>query len=246
MKLRIVGPFAVMVGTAVGVVACQAEQPLPECTVSHLSNFAFFDPKPGEEAKPCGDLTGDAVHFSKYNVPGTVTSEIALSVDALAGEFFGDPRLGSNDSLISVGDYDFEPNSAGLCSAQNMTPASVNLPASGPDPAVAVTYKWSNLRLAGLPNVPGTQFEAELEYTDGSCTALYNVAGLSPEIPCGADLPDGGSGPDESLCQNLTLSDGTLQIPCNENGECVGPDYALTCDSDTLRCRAAKAIPSLQ
>jgi hypothetical protein len=254
MKIRLLGLVAVL-GVAAGwIAACETEQPPGGCPVSHLSNFAILDPKPGQEGLACADLTGELISFSKYNTPGTTTNTLGLAVESVVGDFFDDPRRDADDVLSATGSFDFTPTD-GFCVAADLSSITVNVPAAAPDPAANLSYKFTNLRMAALPNVPGTQWTADLAYTADGCTAQYDVVGVSPRVPCAEGLPDGGATPpDDSRCNATTLPGGRTVPACNEDGECIHPDLAMICDPkirdcDGEPCRVCRpngAVPSVR
>jgi hypothetical protein len=188
MNTRMMG-LALAIGASVGWVAgCEVEQPAGACKASHSSNYAIFDLTSTTGTGECTALTGDFVFMSKYNEPGTDVARLSLSVDTIAGALTGDERISEFQSLTHLGDYPEEPTD-GVCVAPTLSPVAVNIPASGDpadggDPAVNVTYNFSNVRVVSTALVPGTQWTANLEYTAGGCTATYNVVGISPLVTC--------------------------------------------------------------
>ncbi len=67
---------------------------------------------------------------------------------------------------------------------------------------LSLAYEWSNLRIYNTPEIPGTQFTADLRYTENGCTAEYTVKGIWPVVSCARRSPDGKKQkvPDETKC----------------------------------------------
>jgi hypothetical protein len=100
-----------------------------------------------------------------------------------------------------------EPDADGFCVMAAPAPAVQNFPAVAaippdpmadpPDPgadavpAEAVKYEWTNVKVYVTASAQGTQFSGHLKYTDDTCIAEYNVAGLWPSIPCNNVVEDG-------------------------------------------------------
>ena len=209
--------------------------------------------KPGQDAtRPCAKLDHEVVGFSVYNLPGTKENTLVIQTETL-GLLRTDKRLGSDDVIYSSGKFDFTPTN-GICTAADLLPATVTLapgaPSTLPDggtdpgkPGQDITYKWSNVRIGATTQVPGTQFAADLAYTENGCTANYDGIGLYPVISCA----DASGAPDESLCQTSALPDGGTAPACNlDTGECMNPDFAAKCDTVSLFCVPSKPIPSLK
>jgi hypothetical protein len=245
MNIRLTG-LALAVGASAGwIVACETEQPRGACKASHLSNYGIFDLTSAAGAGECATLTGDFIYMSKYNEPGSTEAQLALTVDTIAA-LTGDPRIPDFDSLTHLGDYPADPPGAdGVCVAQTLSPVTVNIPASGTDPAVNVTYVFSNVRVVSTPLVPGTQWTADLEYTAGGCTATYDVVGISPLVTCNEFDSDGNSILDGGVpimvpgkCQNpVNLPNGGVAGAVSDfTGETTNLAFDLVCDPKVRDC----------
>lgn len=138
----------------------------------------------------------------------------------------------------AIGEFDGGyPNDDEICSIDAFDPSSVSLPAieeqlddpataeedeSMPaQPAIAVTYAWSNVRFIVSANIQGTQFEADLDYTQDGCNAKYHVRGVYPVVYCETD--------DE----------------CRDDANGMNPDFASHCNTDLGLCVLDGDIPSL-
>lgn len=134
-------------------------------------------------------------------------------------EMVGDPD--------SLGDFAGVPDGEGFCSAPKMSKVSLELPEiaeipaveddpSTPDadesdpgapgqPAANLTYVWEDVRFLVTPDAQGTQFEANLKFTQDGCQAEYLVKAVYPATPCEA--------PED----------------CHAEGSSLNPDFKLKC-----------------
>ncbi|MDC0717931.1 hypothetical protein [Nannocystis bainbridge] len=74
-------------------------------------------------------------------------------------------------------------------------------------PPTAVAYEWSNARWLNTPDAQGTQFEADLKFTQDGCTAEFHVVAVSPAVHCVTDED------------------------CTTTGNGINPDFAVECDN---------------
>jgi len=74
-------------------------------------------------------------------------------------------------------------------------------------PAISVRYEWTNARWLNTPDAQGTQFEADLKFTEDGCTAEYHVVAVSPNVACVTD------------------------DDCTADGNGINPDFAVECDN---------------
>lgn len=263
MKIRFLALTAVVGVSSGWIASCTVEQPAGACKASHSTNYGIFDLVSATADGGCAQLLGDFIYMSKYNPPGTEDTKLAMSVEATAGAFLGDPRITDNNTLSATGDYPFEPTD-GFCVAPDMPAITVNVPETpgepledggpgDPIPAANFSYKFTNVRVVSTPQVPGTQWEADLAYTEDGCTANYKVTGISPLVTCNVELDDGGIGADPSLCEIQDLPDGGRAAAVGPFGESTNPDFDLECDTTVrscfgdpcMLCRPAGPIPAL-
>lgn len=98
-------------------------------------------------------------------------------------------------------------------------------------PGLSVKYEWKNVQVYVTAAAPGTQFSADLTYTEDDCTVEYSVVGMWPLIYCeGTDAEGNGTSlPDDTLCD-----------PCPPEGAPYGsrisPDFPTKCDPEMLVC----------
>ena len=85
------------------------------------------------------------------------------------------------------------PGPDNFCDVPELGPARLEVPASSTQPAQSFSYEWSGLRVYNTPEIPGTQFIADLRYTENGCTADYTVRGIWPVVSCGTSPRPGAA-----------------------------------------------------
>jgi hypothetical protein len=96
-------------------------------------------------------------------------------------------------------------------------------PDTPPQPATSIKYEWSNARVLVNANYQGTQFSADLKFTQDGCTAEYEVTGVYPLASCEADAD----------CQDTTVTG-------------INPDFDLKCHPSLKFCVLNGDIPALK
>jgi len=89
-------------------------------------------------------------------------------------------------------------------------------------PANTISYTWKNARWLVSADAQGTQFEADLTYSENGCSAEYSVLGLYPAIGCETDEE------------------------CNQDDNGINPDFAVRCEASIGLCVIADALPSYE
>lgn len=258
MKTKIIGVIAFMAVVGSGVGACAVEQPPAACPLPHTSVIVRYVPAAADKGKPCDIFSAEYWSVAKFNEPGTLVNTFAVRPEIAAG-YYGDPRTedaANTAKLDAVGDFDYEANEEGFCVATNLSPIEVKLPedtAEGLDP-VDFKYEIKSLEMVGTAQVPGTQFQGEVTYTEGACTVNYTITGISPGVECCqltenpnpnweedeepefvcATNAEGVIIGDDSLCNATTDEAGAVQPACNIYGECLNPDFKMVCDPNAV------------
>jgi len=80
-----------------------------------------------------------------------------------------------------------------------------------PQAAATLAYEWSKVKFLVTPDAQGTQFSADLKFTQDACTATYHVVGVYPAIGC---IGEDGT-PDNTVCES------------DVNG--INPDFPTEC-----------------
>ncbi|WP_437694032.1 hypothetical protein [Sorangium sp. So ce176] len=119
----------------------------------------------------------------------------------------------------------------------------------------SLRYEWSNLEVYVTAANLGNMFQADLTYTEGSCTAKYRVVGLWPEVHCGLAVeepvldpetgeqavdPETGEPktevvevPDDKLCDNIPDPEPPYFLPYASG---ISADLKVKCDPKMLVC----------
>ncbi len=150
-----------------------------------------------------------------------------------------------------------QPLDDDFCEIDELTPAKVTLPLvpaveddpETPDedesvpeqPAIELAYEFSNLRFLVTADAQGTQFTADLKYTEDGCEAEYEVVGMYPVVGCTNDK--------ECLClppaEDATKEEKAQCLPTG-----INPDFAVKCFIEPMQeagvCVLAEAPPSYQ
>jgi hypothetical protein len=127
-----------------------------------------------------------------------------------------------------------EPDDEGYCKASGFAQASITVEAIVNEkdankvefPAASRTYQYGDIEVYSHPSAPGTQLRGSLTYTEGDCTAEYEVWAMWPSVACvpGSDKP----------AEN-----------CGE-GSGLNPDFDAVCDADLEACVPAKRPASFK
>jgi hypothetical protein len=288
--LRARGSLA-MTSTLCSMFALSAcEQPDPYCNIAHGQFWAKYTLVSG--SGECAQLTGEPLDVQSYYAQRSATDTrpdfgavtIAIQPMTISGAVWNAGELAApdpDDVLYGIGRIGTErPGADGFCRADKLSVAQLRLPAvpEHPDPAdICITapeapaydikYAFSRVRIYYTPAAIGTQFEADLTYTQGDCVAEYTVSAVYPAVGCG-NVPavdagvmqeDEDAGADTDNQADSAAADGGMECPepaapgpdpepddamCENQG--INPDFALRCDPESMMCVLAKPSPSLK
>ena len=120
-----------------------------------------------------------------------------------------DAQITSQGSFNS--EYPTEDDAA--CMVPALTDASQEV--SG----VTRRYRWSNVKLYNSAAIPGTQWTATLEYSEGGCSATFKAVGVFPSISC-------------------RVNGEIVASECNRPrpGLSLDPAFPVRCDTDSGLC----------
>lgn len=157
-----------------------------------------------------------------------------------------------------------EPNAEGFCTVASLTSSTSEVGAgTAPDPtnvgedeegeallidedqafieftpAVPTSdtpvYAFSDIQVYTTPIAAGTQLTAALTYSEGSCSATYDVVAMYPAIHCSDGAPPGPDGlfnVDPSLCEPETNPDEDRFIASG-----INPSFDTCCSRKTGYC----------
>ncbi|RKG91072.1 hypothetical protein D7W82_01685 [Corallococcus sp. CA049B] len=253
MKLRWMAVSAGLAAAAVAVGACGSE-PEPECVVARAvsdgstgSFAATYQLKPGQNPDTvCARLKPEPLGLQKFFSEDPAAPDTVGVRSARLGKLLEDfaSRLSedSKASATAVGPFaSATPGADHFCSVPTLTPTRLEVPAStAPDggalPAQDYGYAWSNLRIYNTPEIPGTQFTADLVYAENGCSAEYTVKGIWPVVKCQNSKT---KLPDDTLCDPYADYDaGRLR------GSGINPLFPVKCDPDALICVLTGEVPS--
>lgn len=262
MKTKTLGWIVTLGITLVGAMAA-CSQPKTECQVALASNNAYtakyqLTNTPSAECmayvKP-GDLIG-VEFYHPANADGTSydpsITTLAIAADSLGTEWQSrDDDPDTTHHFYSTGKFaSSTPDANDICSATFDVPAQQNFPAvagtggAGGDgmggmpglDADNVKYEWSNFKVYVTAAAQGTQFSADLKYTENDCELQYHVVALWPAVSCAGDDGMGNPVPDDTLCNPCPNFDAGLT-----SGSGISPDFPTKCDPDLLLCVLADA-----
>lgn len=175
-----------------------------------------------------------------------------------------DPPIADLDpkhTAISIAEFsDSFPDDKEVCGTKKFNAGEVSLPElpaipgtvddpatpdedeSTPDipatPATSIRYEWSNVEVLVSANYQGTQFSADLKYTQDGCSAEYEVKGFYPLIYCEADIDCCST---EEEC--TTKVDGKTEVlPLSG----INPDFKVKCSTELGFCVLNDDFPALR
>jgi len=89
-----------------------------------------------------------------------------------------------------------------------------------PQDAAAIKMEWKNARFLVNAGAQGTQFEADLKYTQNGCVAEYHVVGVYPAVECEVDAD------------------------CDDPNNGINPDFKLECAAELGLCVLKGELPA--
>jgi len=204
-------------GLAAAVIGgCSTKEPGVICNVGRAYPFAVvYTPKAGAPA--CATTTAATLNNvaqdpnSTSNVWGLEgyfsDKDVNLKVVAIRpGEYVDVDVKDPGGSPLALGNWtSFDPDAKDICTVPTMQPATHG----------GTTYTVSNLQVLNEPAHPGTELVASVTYSDGTCTADYDVLGVWPAVACGND-------DDCDPCPNNPNS-------ANPYGSGIATDFPVAC-----------------
>ncbi|WNG14923.1 hypothetical protein [Cystobacter fuscus] len=238
-----------LIGLGLLLSACGAQRQDPQCVVARAvasgstgSFAATYSLKPGEDpASACAQLKSEPVGLQKYLGEEGALDSVGLRtarVGKLVKEAMLDPAAENQPN--SVGALTTEaPGPDNFCEVPVLNPTRLVTLASSSEGAKALTYEWSGLRIYNTPSIPGTQFIADLRYTENGCTAQYTVRGIWPVVACGSGSKNNEQPPVEARC------DPYADPPTRLRGSGINPSFPVKCDPIALICVLTGEVPSV-
>jgi hypothetical protein len=217
---------------AVGLFACGAEQPLPQCTVGRGEHAVRYSLVSGSGV--CATKRAEKVGAQIFRTPGSgIPPSLVFKPAPLAANVGKDPE----HPITATGDFVSEyPSKDGVCEAPTFSEAHqrVAIPDRG---LVDLRYQWSNVRVQGSATIPGTQWTADLTYLEGDCTATYKAVGLFPALKCERTEKQDG--------KDVVVRDPAV---CKQPrpGLSIDPAFPVECEETTNLCVLAGEPPAME
>jgi hypothetical protein len=224
--------FAWILPLAAWLGACGGEQAAPQCTVGRGDHAVRYTLKTGTGT--CAQKKAEIIGAQAFRVPGSgIPPTLALKPAPLAALEGKDPA----HSVLASGEFTTEyPGQDGACVVPSMSEARQVVQ---PDPGTTLdlSYRWSNLRIESQAAIPGTQWTAELSYSEGDCTATYVAVGVFPAIKCEKQVTGTDGKP-------VTVRDPEVcKLP--RAGSSLDPAFPIFCEETTNLCVLEGQPPAL-
>jgi hypothetical protein len=234
-----------MGAAAAVLMACASEDPERQCVVARAvsdgstgSFAAAYALKEGQDpTRACAQLTAEPVGLQKYYSEDPAAPDTVAIRSARVGKLLEQyaSRLAA-PAPYSLGELGEVPGEDNFCDVPELSATRVEVPEDSAGPAQSFTYAWSHLRIYNTPRIPGTQFAADLRYTENGCTADYEVKGIWPVVNCGSGTP---KMPNDALCDpKPDFEAGRLR------GSGINPLFPVRCDPVALICVLTGGVPS--
>ncbi|PTL83112.1 hypothetical protein [Vitiosangium sp. GDMCC 1.1324] len=221
-------------GCAAWLGACGGEQPAPQCAVGRGDHAVRYSLKSGTGI--CAQKKAEIIGAQAFRTPGSgVPPTLVLKPATLAAWEGKDPA----HSVTASGDFTTEyPGEDGVCVVPSLSEAR-QVVSPEPGTTVDVRFLWSNLRIQDQAAIPGTQWTAELTFSEGDCTATYEAVGVFPAIKCERDVPN-----PEDPTKTLKVRDPRV---CKEPkaGLSLDPAFPIVCEESTNLCVLDGQPPAL-
>lgn len=205
-------------GCAAMLSACNTSEPLPQCTVGRGEHAVRYTLVSGSGA--CAQKHAEKVGAQIFRTPGSgIPPTLDIKPAPLAANLGKDTANPDTASGSFTTEY---PSDEELCLVPTLSEARQRI--AQPDGSTKdIRYEFSNVRVQGSSAIPGTQWIADLTYTEDDCTATYVAVGLFPAITCTRKVG------------NDTVRDPTVcQQP--QPGLSIDPTFPTTCDETTNLC----------
>ena len=248
MNLRLIGLGTGAVVFASTLSACGALQQDPQCVVAKGSFATVYTPKPGQSTS-CTLLKPEAVGLEKFfsedpNAKDTVAIRVQRVGTMMLDAAKAPPKVvldpDAPNAPNSLGEVTDEPGADNFCEVPTLNATQL----VARTPALSLSYEWSNLRIYNTPGIPGTQFTADLRYTENGCPTDYSVKGIWPVVSCSKEITVDGKKqnvPDDSKCDaKPDPSVGRFR------GSGINPVFPVKCDPDVKICVLTGEVPSLE
>lgn len=159
-----------------------------------------------------------------------------------------DKMVGDPDAL---GDFDpAGPDAEGFCPIDKLSTVELNLPdvLAADDPetpedesgvvqaAANLKYEWTDFKFLVTADAQGTQFSANLKFTQDGSTCEYKVLGLYPVYDCLRPIDE--NDPESELEPR--------DDACHDEDSPINPDFKVKCHKETGLCILADDPPAYE
>ncbi|ATB43971.1 MlpA [Cystobacter fuscus] len=216
---RLLATWTFSVGCMALLGACDVGQPAPQCTVGRGDHAVRYVLKTGSGI--CAQKKAEIVGAQAFRIPnsGTPPTVYFNAASLVTGTPSAPVAVSASGPFTS--EY---PSDDNVCTVPAMSEARQVVD------GVERVYRWSNVRVQGRAAIPGTQWVAELTYSEGDCTATYEAVGVFPAIKCEAGTPPVR---DENLCRAV------------RQGSTLDPAFPIFCEETTNLCVLDGLPPAL-
>lgn len=256
MNLRLIGSTAGAVLLASTLGACDAQQQDPQCMVGKGAFATVYTLEQGEDASAaCAQLKPEPVGLEKYfNAELGGPASVALRPKTV-GDLVVLTTAATPKTQLDP-DAPFAPNSVGelttdapgadnFCEVPKLNTTQVvtrAVAAGGTERNLS--YEWSNLRIYNTPQIPGTQFVANLTYRNNGCSAKYTVKGIWPVVSCLTEVDVDGDGKKDKVADDTKCDPNPDPKVGRTRGSGINPIFPVKCDPDVKICVLTGEVPS--
>lgn len=267
-----------------GAAVAACKQPAPKCNVAHGAFWAQYTLVPGET--DCGLLPGEQLDVQSYYAPRSASDRrpdydnvsMAISPISTTLPLLDADGIAQEDIPFALGQFSSsKPDAQGVCPVAMVSAVELQKPfvpaepidmcTTAPEqPEIDVRYEFSNVRVYYTAAAIGTQFSADLTYTNAGCVAKYKVVAVTPMVLCGVPVDAGApdeepsEGPQDAAAPDDGMDGEDAGCPPAESEPppepmepddslCVNvginPDFQVECDPQALMCVIAGRAPSL-
>jgi hypothetical protein len=227
MKTSSAFRWILSLGCAAVLSACNAEQPLPQCTIGRGEHAVRYMLVRGTGT--CATKTAEKIGAQIFRTPG---SGIPPTLVFRAGPLAANEGKDTANPVNASGNFTTEyPSEDELCVVPSMSEARQRI-AQSDGTTKDLRYEFTNVRVQGSSAIPGTQWLADLTYTEDDCTAQYVAVGMFPALKCERTV-NGQVERDPAICQQP------------RPGLSIDPAFPTTCDESTNLCVLKGEPPAL-
>jgi hypothetical protein len=227
MKASSAFTWIVSLGCAALLSACSTDQPLPQCTIGRGEHAVRYTLVRG--TGPCATKTAEKVGAQIFRTPG---SGIPPSLDFKPAPLAANEGKDTANPITASGDFTTEyPDEEELCLVPSMAEARQRVAQAGGG-VKDIRYQFSNVRVPGSAAIPGTQWIADVVFTENDCTAEYVAVGMFPALKC-----------ERTVGTTVERDPAICQQP--RPGLSIDPAFPTTCDESTNLCVLKGDPPSL-